>query len=55
MPSGDLFESHTKRNINPKAWLIDALVGLAIAAPVFWMFGLGLGIQLPGLTKTGWL
>lgn len=40
---------------NPRGWLIDVLVGLAIAAPVFWMFGLGLGIQLPGLTKTGWL
>jgi putative tricarboxylic transport membrane protein len=36
-------------------WLVDALVGLAIAAPVFWMFTKGLAISLPGLTQTGWL
>lgn len=33
----------------------DFLVGLAIAAPVFWMFTQGLAINLPGLTGTGWL
>ena len=38
-----------------KAVLRDILIGLAIAAPVFWMFGQLLGIQLPALTKTGWL
>jgi putative tricarboxylic transport membrane protein len=31
------------------------LVGLAIAAPVFWMFTQFLAINLPGLTETGWL
>ena len=36
-------------------WAVDLLVGVAIAAPVFWMFGKGLGIQLPALTATGWL
>jgi len=33
----------------------DALLGLAIAAPVYWAFTLLLGINLPGLTGTGWL
>ena len=35
--------------------LKDALIGLAIAAPVYWMFTKFLAINLPGLTKTGWL
>ena len=35
--------------------LKDALIGLAIAAPVFWMFTQFLAINLPGLTSTGWL
>ncbi len=39
----------------PVAWLKDALIGLAIAAPVFWMFTQFLAINLPGLTSTGWL
>jgi putative tricarboxylic transport membrane protein len=33
----------------------DALVGLLIAAPVYWAFTKFLGINLPGLTDTGWL
>lgn len=33
----------------------DALVGLAIAAPVYWTFTKLLAINLPGLTDTGWL
>lgn len=36
-------------------WLRDAAVGLAISAPVFWMFGKGLGISLPALTGSGWI
>ena len=40
---------------SPKAWLVDALIGIAIAAPVFWMFTQLLAISLPGLTTTGWL
>ena len=39
----------------PAAFLKDALVGLAIAAPVYWMFTKLLAINLPGLTGTGWL
>jgi putative tricarboxylic transport membrane protein len=35
--------------------LRDAGVGLAIAAPVYWMFTKLLAINLPGLTGTGWL
>lgn len=33
----------------------DALIGFVISAPVYWMFTKGLGLTLPGLTKTGWL
>lgn len=36
-------------------WLKDAAIGLAISAPVFWMFTKGLAISLPGLTQTGWI
>lgn len=43
-PAGDL-----------KATLIDAAVGLALSAPVFWMFTKLLAINLPGLTSSGWL
>lgn len=34
---------------------IDALVGLAISAPVFWLFRKLLGLTLPGLTNSGWI
>jgi putative tricarboxylic transport membrane protein len=33
----------------------DLLLGVAIAAPVFWMFTQLLAINLPGITQTGWL
>ncbi|MEO6276590.1 tripartite tricarboxylate transporter TctB family protein [Roseateles sp.] len=39
----------------PKRSLIDFLTGVAIAAPVFWMFTKLLAINLPGLTASGWL
>jgi putative tricarboxylic transport membrane protein len=42
-------------DFRPAAFLKDALIGLAIAAPVYWMFTKLLGINLPGLTGTGWL
>ena len=35
--------------------LLDAATGLAIAAPVYWMFTKLLAINLPGLTGTGWI
>ncbi len=44
-----------KANVQPIGLLKDALIGLAIAAPVYWMFTKFLAINLPGLTKTGWL
>ena len=33
----------------------DLLTGLMISAPVFWLFTKFLAINLPGLTRTGWL
>jgi putative tricarboxylic transport membrane protein len=35
--------------------LKDAMVGLLIAAPVYWLFTKILAVNLPGLTSTGWL
>lgn len=37
------------------SWWVDLVLGLAIAAPVFWMFTKFLAISLPGLTHSGWL
>ncbi|WP_298833486.1 tripartite tricarboxylate transporter TctB family protein [uncultured Piscinibacter sp.] len=42
-------------DLSPRAWIVDLLVGMAIAAPVYWMFGKLLAINLPGLTSTGWI
>ena len=39
----------------PAGWLKDAMIGLAISAPVYWMFTKFLAINLPGITSTGWL
>ena len=39
----------------PRTWAIDVAWGIAISAPVYWMFTLLLAINLPGLTGTGWL
>lgn len=38
-----------------QGWVADAAIGVAIAAPVYWMFTKALAINLPGLTSTGWL
>ena len=38
-----------------RVWLVSAAIGIAIAAPVYWMFTQLLAISLPGLTSTGWL
>ena len=35
--------------------VIDLATGIAISAPVFWLFTKLLAINLPGLTGTGWL
>ena len=44
-----------KLDLGPRALLVDAAIGFAIAAPVYWMFSQLLGINLPGLTSTGWI
>jgi putative tricarboxylic transport membrane protein len=38
-----------------KSWVTDAVVGLVIAAPVYWMFTQFLAINLPGITQSGWI
>ena len=37
------------------SWGTDVVVGLLIAAPVYWMFTKFLAISLPGLTQSGWI
>jgi putative tricarboxylic transport membrane protein len=39
----------------PRGLLLDAVTGFLIAAPAFWIFSKVLGINLPGLTGTGWI
>ncbi|MEC5214615.1 putative tricarboxylic transport membrane protein [Polaromonas sp. CG_9.5] len=39
----------------PAVWVKDVLIGMAISAPVYWMFTQFLAINLPGITSTGWL
>ena len=40
---------------NARTFAIDIVTGLAISAPVFWTFTQFLAINLPGLTRSGWL
>jgi putative tricarboxylic transport membrane protein len=47
--------SEGKLDLSVRALVVDALIGMAIAAPVFWMFTKFLAINLPGLTDTGWI
>ncbi len=47
--------SEGRLELSLRALAIDAAIGFAIAAPVFWMFTKFLAISLPGLTDTGWL
>lgn len=42
-------------DLKPASLAKDALIGVAISAPVYWMFTKFLAINLPGLTSTGWL
>jgi putative tricarboxylic transport membrane protein len=52
---------HGLRSAEGKGWggprrtLLDAVTGVLIAAPVFWLFTRVLEVNLPGLTGTGWL
>lgn len=41
--------------LSVKGWVLNAAIGIAIAAPVYWMFSKLLAINLPGLTPSGWL
>jgi putative tricarboxylic transport membrane protein len=43
------------QSIAPRTLAVDVFSGLVIAAPVFWMFTKFLAINLPGLTRTGWI
>jgi putative tricarboxylic transport membrane protein len=47
--------SEGRLDLSLRALVVDALIGMAIAAPVFWMFSKFLAINLPGLTDTGWI
>ncbi len=42
-------------DLSVRAFVVDAGIGFAIAAPVYWMFTKLLAINLPGLTSTGWI
>ncbi len=44
-----------KASLVPAMLVKDSLIGMAISAPVYWMFTQFLAINLPGLTSTGWL
>ena len=39
----------------PRVLAVDLASGLAISAPVYWMFTKFLAINLPGLTNSGWI
>jgi putative tricarboxylic transport membrane protein len=39
----------------PRKVLLDAVTGMLVALPVFWLFTKVLKVNLPGLTGTGWL
>jgi len=40
---------------HPRVVAVDIFTGAAISAPVYWAFTKFLGINLPGLTSTGWI
>ena len=42
-------------DLSLRALVVDAVIGFAIAAPVYWLFTQLLAINLPGITSTGWL
>jgi putative tricarboxylic transport membrane protein len=50
-----LRSSEGKPHGGPRGLAIDAVTGMLIAAPAYWLFTKLLGISLPGLTTTGWL
>lgn len=40
---------------SPRRFVADAVIGALIAAPTYWLFTKALGLNLPGLTTTGWI
>jgi putative tricarboxylic transport membrane protein len=50
-----LRSSEGKPHGGKRGLAIDAVTGMLIAAPAYWLFTKLLGISLPGLTTTGWL
>ena len=47
--------SEGKTHGGTRGLVLDFVTGFLIAAPAFWLFTKLLGINLPGLTSTGWL
>ena len=47
--------SEGKAHGGGRGLVLDFVTGFLIAAPAFWLFTKLLGINLPGLTSTGWL
>lgn len=47
--------SEGELDLRLQAWIKDSAIGIAVSAPVYWMFTQLLAINLPGLTNTGWL
>jgi putative tricarboxylic transport membrane protein len=50
-----LRQSEGKAHGGTRGLVLDFVTGFLIAAPAFWLFTKLLGINLPGLTTTGWL
>lgn len=50
-----LRHSQGRLSLRPLRLLTSLAIGIAVAAPVYWMFTKALAIHLPGLTGTGWL
>jgi putative tricarboxylic transport membrane protein len=44
-----------QQGLNARTYAVDIVSGLAISAPVYWMFTKFLAINLPGLTSSGWI
>ena len=47
--------SEGKPHGGARGLVLDFVTGFLIAAPAFWLFTKVLGINLPGLTNTGWI
>ena len=50
-----LKHSQGRLSLHPAALLKSFAIGIAVSAPVYWMFTKALAINLPGLTDTGWI